>query len=205
MKAAKAALLKMGYGGIRIEFLTCAELSAGDYEVQYLIENALVKGQPCILAGQKKTLKTSLAIALAIALATGLAFLDHFAIKRICKVLILSGESGMATLRDTARRICKSLGISFEEIENLYWGDFLPKLDEPTHLDALSRAIDETGCEVCILDPCYLMMPASDSGNLHAQGERLRRSERSVPRARRRAHPLSPHAQARQGKEPARF
>ena len=44
-----------------VEFkrITCKELDAANYDLEYLIDGALVAGQPCILAGGKKTLKTS--------------------------------------------------------------------------------------------------------------------------------------------------
>ena len=42
-----------------IEFrrITCAELDAADYELEYLIDEALVARQPCIVAGGKKCLR----------------------------------------------------------------------------------------------------------------------------------------------------
>ena len=52
-----------------IEFrrISCAELDAATYTLEYLIDGVLVAGQPCILAGGKKCLKTSLLIDLGIA------------------------------------------------------------------------------------------------------------------------------------------
>ena len=59
-------------------------------------------------------------------------------------------------------------------IENLHWSDFVPAFDDKQHLDALERCIEETGCEVLIVDPAYLCMPGTDAGNLFIQGSLLR-------------------------------
>ena len=172
--AARAALAKQGYGRMSIKLITCAELDSNSYELDYLIEDTLVAKQPCIVAGPKKALKTSLLIALGVALATGERFLGRMAVNRPCKVIVLSGESGLATLQETARRICKSMGVELPAIDNLHWSDFLPTFNNPQHLDALERLIQETGCEVLIVDPAYLCMPGTDAANLFIQGTLLR-------------------------------
>jgi RecA-family ATPase len=82
------------------------ELDGGDYNLEYLVEGALVKGQPCIVAGGRKSLKTSLIIDMGIALCTGGYSLGKLQVKRPVRVGILSGESGMATIQETARRVC---------------------------------------------------------------------------------------------------
>lgn len=174
-EAARAVLLKQGFGGLRIPLISCAELDSTSYELDYLIDDTLVAKQPCLVAGPKKALKTSILIALAIALATGRQFLGRMAVKRLCNVIVLSGESGMATLQETARRICESMGIVLSHVTNLFWSAFLPTFDDPRHLDALERMVEETGCEVLIVDPAYLCMPGTDAANLFTQGFLLRR------------------------------
>jgi hypothetical protein len=81
----------------------------------------------------------------------------------------------MATIQETARRIAKSMGLLLSEIENLLWSDFLPRLNDDRHLDALERMLQETGCKVVVLDPAYLCLPGADAANLFIQGELLRR------------------------------
>ena len=54
-----------------------------------------------------------------------LAFLAISSSQSRSKVIILSGESGMAVLQETARRICKAMGVCLSELDNLLWSDFL--------------------------------------------------------------------------------
>jgi hypothetical protein len=155
--------------------ITSKELDSTTYELDYLIKDTLVAKQPCLLGGAKKALKTSIAIDMAISLATTTPFLGRFSIKRPCKVVVLSGESGIATLQETARRICESKDVRLADIENLFWSTFLPMFNNTSHLNALKRMIHDAGCEVLIVDPAYLCMPGTDAANLFKQGEMLRR------------------------------
>jgi hypothetical protein len=149
-------------------------LDSTTYELDYLIKDTLVAKQPCLLGGAKKALKTSIAIDMAISLATTTPFLGRFSIKRPCKTIVLSGESGIATLQETARRVCESKDVRLADIENLFWSTFLPRFNNNSHLNTLRRMIQETGCEVLIVDPCYLCMPGIDAANLFSQGALLR-------------------------------
>jgi len=174
-EAARAALVKLGFGQMRIPLLTSAELDSGNYEITYLIDGTLVKDQPCILAGGKKSGKTTIAIDLAISLATRKPFLGQFAVTRPCQVAILSGESGLGTIQETARRISKSKAERLPTLTNLRWSPFLPMFDNSIHMDALERMLQEVNCEVLVLDPAYLCMPGVDAGNLFVQGQMLRK------------------------------
>ena len=153
-----------------LRFLTCQQLDSTKYHIQYLIDNTLVAGQPAIIGGPKKALKTSLAIDMAISLATGEPFLGRMEVNVPCKTLLLSGESGMSTLQETARRICQSKNVNLPDIKNLYWSDWLPQLDNAKQIDTLGQTIAETGAKVLIVDPLYLCMSGTDAGNLFVQG-----------------------------------
>ena len=76
-------------------------------------------GQPCILAGGKKCLKTSLLIDLGISLAMGGCFLGKLRVNRAARVGIMSGESGLATIQETARRIAAAAGYRLADIGGL--------------------------------------------------------------------------------------
>jgi len=155
--------------------MSCAELDRGSDEIDFLIDQVLVARQPGILGGAQKTLKTSIALDLAISVTTGVPFLGQFPVRRTCNTIVISVESGIDTIRATARRICKSKNITLADIANLTVSGFIPQLDNAEHLEALDRFITDTAAEVVVVDPAYLAMPGSDAGNVMAQGERLAR------------------------------
>jgi hypothetical protein len=154
--------------------ITCAELDAGDYQLEYLINNTLVAGQPCGVAGPKKSLKTSLLIDLGISLAMGGCFLGKLRVNRACRVGIMTGESGLATIQETARRICTAAGHNLRDISGLVFSDQLPRFGSFEHQEAVRRFANDDELDVLGIDPAYLCMPGADAGNYFIQGELLR-------------------------------
>jgi len=182
--------------------ITSKELASGDFEVEYLIENTLAKGQPLLIVGQQKVLKTSLGIIdAAVSLASGGYFLGKFRVNRPCRVAVMSGESGLATIQETAKRVCAAAGQWLDELDNLIWTPDLPKFGDPAHLDALARFIDGDGIEVLFIDPAYLAMPGADAGNLMIQGELLR-SISDLCRQREVTLGLAHHTKKSTGRDP---
>ncbi|WP_442485135.1 AAA family ATPase [Aeoliella sp. SH292] len=159
---------------ITYQRISSRELGTGDYSVEYLIENTLVAGQPTIIGGKQKTLKTSFIVDAAVSLSMGGYFLGKLKVNRACRVAVMTGESGMATIQETARRVCIAAGAHLEECDNLIWSPDLPKFGQPAHADALREFIQNDEIEVLFIDPMYLCMPSTDSSNLMAQGELLR-------------------------------
>jgi len=154
--------------------ISCAELDATTYDLDYLIDDALVTGQPCILAGNKKSMKTSILIDLGISLAMGGCFLGKLKVNRACRVGIMTGESGLATIQETARRICRAAGYRLADIGGLVWSEQVPQFGDRVHLDALKRFLTNDELEVVIIDPAYMCIPDVDHGNLFEVGARLR-------------------------------
>lgn len=152
--------------------ITCPELDAAEYAVEYLCRWILTAGQPCIFAGGKKCLKTSLLVALAIALATARPFLGFFDVPRAARVLMMSGESGLATIQETARRIAHSMDLQLAEIGNLIFSPSLPRFGDALHRQALEKMLTDDEIEVLILDPAYLCLPTQGGeSSLFAMGE----------------------------------
>ncbi len=149
-------------------------MDAADYNLEYLIDGVLVAGQPCGLAGAKKTLKTGLLIDLGISLAMGGCFLGKLRANRACRVGLMTGESGMATIQETARRICQAAGYHLGDIDGLVFSDQLPRFGSLDHQDAVRRFIEDDELDVLGIDPAYLCMPGADAGNYFVQGELLR-------------------------------
>ena len=164
-----------GRAPIEIAFrrISCKELDATAYNLEYLIDGALVAGQPCIVAGAKKSMKTSLLIDLGISLAMGGLFLGQMKVNRAARVGIMTGESGLATIQETARRIAAAKGYRLADVAGLVFSDQLPQFDSILHLDAVKRFCMDDELEVLAIDPAYLCVGEADHGNLFAMGARL--------------------------------
>ena len=157
-----------------VKVLTCKQLANENFRLRYLIDDLWVADHAGFFSGGMKDLKTTVAVNAGISLATATPFLERFHVPQPCRVLMASGESGIATLQEIALRICAAKGVCLPDIDNLFWTDWLPMLTSAKHLERLEQTIQDTGCEVLILDPVYLMMPGADASNLMIQGERLR-------------------------------
>src|SRR3974390_3509885 len=83
-------------GGFQFSPRDSASFVAEHRQHCWLVDNVLVEGQPAVIGGPKKTLKTTCALDLAISLATGTPFLGHFRVAQPVRVAVLSGENGTA-------------------------------------------------------------------------------------------------------------
>ena len=162
-----------GKDSIEYRQWTAPELDAGSFKIEYLVEGVLVAGQPAIVAAPKKACKTSMAIDLGLSLASKADFLGHFKVNRAIGVGLMSGESGLATIQETQRRIAYAKDIFLADAARFVLTDQIPKLSDPKHLDAIRRFIERNELELLMIDPTYLALPGADAGNLFIQGEML--------------------------------
>lgn len=156
--------------GFTLSLKTSEEFLATNYRQHFLIRRLLVEGQCCVLGGPKKVLKTSLLVDLAISLGTGTPFLGHpdFLVHDSVPVLLLSGESGGYTLKETARRIALAKNRLLSSA-SVYWGFYLPQLANGEHLKVLEGEIIRLKIKVAIIDPAYLcLLSAGASSNITA-------------------------------------
>jgi replicative DNA helicase len=144
-------------GTRRFGFMSSADFARADFRLDWLVRRVLVKGQPAILGGPKKSLKTTLLVDLALSIGTGTPFLGHFPVEQGARVAVASGESGQAVLQETARRVCAAKGIDLAAA-NVVWGFELPQLADPAQLAALQRALEAEAVEVLLFDPLYLSL-----------------------------------------------
>lgn len=161
---------------LRYTAITSRELAATTYNLSYLIDGVLVRGQPGVIAGPKKTLKTNISIDLALSLGSADRFLERFIVAEAVRVGVMSGESGAATIQETARRIAWSKSWTLENFTNVVWSFDVPQLGQLEHIEALRAFILDHELEVLILDPTYLMMMGlgQDAGNLFIVGSFLK-------------------------------
>ncbi len=157
------------------ETMTSEQLDAVELHTEYLVDDILAAGQPCIIAASKKSLKTTIAIDLTLSLASGAKFLNKYYVPRPVRVAMMSGESGDAVIQETCRRIARSKPwINFGDYSNALWSFALPRLGQPRTKASLSKFVKDNRLEVLIVDPAYLCLDlGDDAGNLFSVGKKL--------------------------------
>jgi replicative DNA helicase len=145
-------------------FMGSAALAEAGETRTWLVNGLLVRDQPAVVGGPKKSLKTSLVIDLAVSLSTGTPFLDHFEVPAPVRVALLSGESGAGAIRDTAGRVCAARGLRLGDCQDLLWHFRLPRLSRQGDLDLLADFLRDQQLGVLVLDPLYLCLLERGSG-----------------------------------------
>jgi replicative DNA helicase len=165
------------------QFIDSKAFAAKKYPRRWLVENILVEGQPAVIGGPKKCLKTGLALDLAISVGTGTPFLGKFAVPRPHRVAVMSGESGEATIQETARRICRAKEVSLEEARRVIWAFKLPRLQDDDYRTGFTAMLREKQVKLVIIDPLYLCLfdgaPGMSASNLYEVGPLLLRAART--------------------------
>ncbi len=172
-------------------FYSHKQLLEADLTPHFLIQDVLIEGQPMIVGGPKKCLKTSILLDLALSLGSGLSFLGRFEVVKPCKVLVMSGESGLATILNAINRIMheKSLTWIQEYVPSMerflksgatpvatdvLICDAVPHIADPMHLVYLKARLEVEKPDVVIFDPAYLMMDGERAENVMNMGLQLR-------------------------------
>jgi hypothetical protein len=167
--------------GPRLSLISSAEFDSTQYRRDWLVEGVLVEGQPVVLGGPKKSLKTTMLVELGVALSIPAAFgpgrfLGRFAVPRPRRVAIFSGESGEHTLQETARRVARSRGLDLARLQ-IHWGFTLPRVTVESDLQEIRGLVERHGFEVVIIDPLYLSLLGGgseiDTKNLFSMGPAL--------------------------------
>lgn len=145
-------------------FMDSAAFSTHSFKHEWLVEKIMVANQPGVIGGMKKTLKTSLAIELAVSLAAAgdVKFLGKFKVPKAKRVALISGESGPATLQETAKRVCLAKGVDLAAVP-IFWNFTVPRLSDEGDLKTLRKAIQDHGFEVVAIDPLYLSLLGSNT------------------------------------------
>lgn len=151
--------MKMHTPGSGFKFQPCdsATFASEAHSHDWLVPQVLVGGQPGLIGGPKKACKTSVALDLALSLGSGMPFLGKFVVPQQVRVAILSGESGVATLQDTARRVCDAKGVDLAACDVL-WQTDLPCLSEPVDRERLQEGLAAAEVKVVMIDPLYLCL-----------------------------------------------
>jgi hypothetical protein len=159
-----------------IKFLTSAELDDDDFPQRYLIDDVVTEAQGGIISSRYKGLKTSISIDAAVSIASGTAFLGHYHVAEPRRVAILSAESGLAALQETARRVCKARGIALRDLaDSLLWSTARLRMTSRDVVDALGEVITARQLAMAVIDPTYLYFAGigESVSNLFAVGDAL--------------------------------
>jgi replicative DNA helicase len=140
-------------------WLSSEEFANIDFTREWAVKHTVVLGQPGVVGGPRKGLKTSVVCDLLLSMASGKPFLNHvpFCVPRRLRVAFLSGESGEAAIKDTALRVCQAKGVSLAATR-VMWGFDLPKLSNPGDMTELRERIVKHRPEVIFIDPTYLCL-----------------------------------------------
>lgn len=153
------------------------ELKRADLRIEWLVPRAIVAGQPLMVGGASKSLKTSIIIDLMVSLAGAAQWLGAFAPPpEPVPCLLISGESGHYTIRDTIERVIAARGIVDQGLP-LHIATVLPRLSVEEHIEKTKQEIQRTGARLFAIDPAYLALLSDTAGdaNLFTVGTILRR------------------------------
>lgn len=173
---AKLQVIEESLGGEQQPFtrITAAELATGKFDLTYLIDGVMVKDQPAGLVAPKKSLKTNISIDLTVSLATGGRFLGHYNVAEPKRMAMFSGESGMATIQETALRICQAAHVELART-GIIFCETVPRFGDTKNMEAFRRFLEADAVEVVIIDPVYLCLPCDiNPANLFDIGRLLR-------------------------------
>jgi RecA-family ATPase len=161
-------------------FISSSEFAALDVSHEWMIDRTMVRSEPLILGGPKKSLKTSIVLDLAISLAAGFntRFLGKFDVERPYRVGLISGESGKPTLKKKALAVCKAKGLSLPDLK-IHWRFRMPSFSVDEEREAIAEYVRENRLDVMIFDPMYLGLFSENSnvsaGNVLQMGPLLQK------------------------------
>lgn len=158
--------------------MTWDELRRADLRIEWLVPRAIVAGQPIMVGGASKSLKTSIIIDLMVSLAGAAQWLGAFAAPpEPVPCLLISGESGHYALRHTIERVIAERGVIDQGLP-LHVATVLPRLSVDEHIEKTQAEIKRVGAKLFAIDPAYLSLLNESSGgdaNLFTVGTILRR------------------------------
>jgi hypothetical protein len=159
----------------KYQFIDSAEFRRKDYRVDWFVDWFLARGQPGVVAGPSKGMKTSTLVDLAVSVATGTPHMGKWNVPRRAKVALVSGESGGYTLQETFLRVLRSRNLTEDACDGwLKWEFCLPTFADLIDTEDFASKLGALGCELVVIDPFYLTLGAVDAKNMFEMGQVLR-------------------------------
>ena len=142
-----------------LHFIDAAEFLAMEFPVEWLVDKMIATGQPLMIGGPDKSLKTTTAMDLAIAIATGSKFLFEFETVQ-GNVGFISAESGRSKLQSTLRAQLEARGMSPDDVcDRLFVNTEIPDMTDPAFIRELRGYIEDKTMRLLVVDPTYMAMP----------------------------------------------
>jgi hypothetical protein len=161
----------------------CLErVSYGDAET--LVAGLIRAGEPAVIGGAEKSMKTCLSIDLAAAIATGTPFLGR-EVKRSAPVWAFTAETGLALWTKRFISAVNARGLDGQKVAEaqLTVTNRLESLRTKHGRSELADFIRLAGVAVAIIDPLYLATRAMQTSDFVGQGQALRRLVKCITRA----------------------
>ena len=104
-------------------------------------------------------------------------FLCCFPVTRRRNFLMFSGESGLATIQETARRICRVSGYELADLDGFHISPDLPQLDDLSDVAEFEAIVAHHMPDIVAVDPMMLCLGDVDekAANMFHMGKLLRR------------------------------
>ena len=142
-------------------------------DTKWVINDLWLTNGVGILAAEPKCGKTWLAWEIAISLASGTKCLGTFDVPKACKVLVFNGEDSEQIQKDRIEALCKSKGLSLDQLTNLNIMQASSlRLDVPSDVADLRSIVDQVRPTLIILD-CFVRLHRINENNSAAVAELL--------------------------------
>ena len=135
------------------------ELFSLDLREDYMVPGVLVAGELMVAAAPEKTLKTSLVgCDLGISIATGTPFLGRFEVPKPRRVMFMSAESGLLSLRRCIARVLESKGFDAKDPkpDSMFISPAVPNAEDIRHIDAAIDLAESLQIDVLLCDPWFM-------------------------------------------------
>ena len=161
----------------RYKVYSAAQLDSTTFDIDFAIRDLLFVGEPCVVGAPEKNLKTTLMLAAGVSLKLADKFLGQFQVDRPRGFLMFSGESGLRTIQETARRICRQAGCELSELDGFNISSDLPQLDNDTDILEFEAIVADYAPDVVAVDPMMLCLGDVDekAANMFSMGKLLRK------------------------------
>lgn len=182
----KQLALDYGYDPEKYQTLaiSCTDLCNLTLTREFVVDDIMVKGEPMIIGGASKSLKTTIALDLALSISTGTKFLGSFETLEPQPVMFISGESGEYTLQENCKTMLSARDLDFSKAADLYMSFRLPKIDRTLDVESLIQEMRERDIRICFIDPLYrCFRVGNDASNVYSMGEKLELIAERIQRA----------------------